>query len=154
MDSADAYVLVSAAERACAIPCRHVIEVMRSLPIETIADMPPFLVGLSIIRGAATPVVDLAALLGAQRSGSSGTARFVSLRLGDRTAALLVDSLLGVRKLDGKTLQAIPPLLRDFAAEVSRAIGTLDERLLFVLDTGRLLPDPIWNALRLGEVHA
>ena len=63
-----------AGDRVCAVPLAHVSEVMRPLPIEPLAGAPPFVPGLAIVRGKATPVVDLTAVLadGAASTGAGG----------------------------------------------------------------------------------
>jgi purine-binding chemotaxis protein CheW len=86
-----------------------VVEVMRPLPLEPVIGLPTFILGLSVIRGAPVPVVDLAALTGDRRG--SGTTRFVTLGLGERRVAVAVEEVLGVRALDVETLQELPPLL-------------------------------------------
>jgi purine-binding chemotaxis protein CheW len=130
-------ILVRAATRLCALPLGHVIETMRLLPIEPVADAPAGVLGLSIIRGAPVPVVDLAALVGA----SEAPTRLILLRVGARTVALAVAELIGVRRLDADRLEATPPLLQLARAELIESIGILDAQLVVVLRAARLLPE-------------
>jgi purine-binding chemotaxis protein CheW len=125
--------------RLCMVPLAHVIETMRPLPIDVVGDMPRFVVGLSVIRGAPVPVVDLSPALGGGEA--SVTSRFVSLRLGDRRVALAVNSVIGVRDIDHAALQEMPPLLAA-GADLIDAIGTLDAQLLVVLRATRILEHP------------
>ena len=75
--------VVMVGARACAFPLHHVAETMRPLPIKAVAGTPGFVRGVSVIRGTATPVVDLKALLeNSENSPSYG--RFVALKLDDR----------------------------------------------------------------------
>lgn len=107
--------------------------------------MPGFVLGLAIIRGAPTPVVDAGALLG--EHGEGQPTRFVVMRVQERRVALAVEAVLGVKRLAGETLQALPPLLRHAADDVVAAIGTLDAQLLTVLGGGYLLPPAVWEQL-------
>ena len=141
--------VVSVQTRVCAIPLTYVVEAMRPLPLESIAGMPPFVRGVSNIRGIPTPVVDLGAILGAPCNAPE---RIVMLRLGDRQVALCVDAILGVRDLDPSTIQELPPLLRGASTDVIEAIGTLDERFLMVLRAGWELPDEVWQALAVRQL--
>src|SRR5207249_3999514 len=100
--------IVAVQSSVCALPLMHVIETMRPRPIEPVACALSFVRGISIIRGAPTPVVDLGALLGTS-DGAPG--RFVTLRLAGRQVALAVDAVVGVREFDALTLQKLPPLL-------------------------------------------
>ena len=134
---------------SCALPLMHVTETMRPLPIESIACALPFVRGISIIRGAPTPVVDLGVLLGTS-DGAPG--RFVTLRLGGRQVALSVNAVEGIRALDALTLQRLPPLLHGVSQEIIEAIGTLDEQMLIVLRSGWQLPESVWQAVAAREV--
>ena len=132
--------------RACAFPLHHVAETMRPLPIEPVSVMPVFVRGVSVIRGAPTPVVDLKALLeNGENSASFG--RFVTLKLGDRQVAFGVDGVVGMRNLDSAQLGELPPMLRDVAANFVEAISTRDTRLLVVLHAARILPEDVWKTL-------
>ncbi len=130
--------------RVCALPLEHVLETMRPLPIEPLSGAPRFVRGLAIIRGSPVPVIDAARLLGAEEAPP---ARFVTLRVGDRRVALAVDEVLGVGAGAEQSLEALPPLLGEVAADVVEAIGTLDAHLLLVLRGGRLVPDRVWETL-------
>ena len=141
--------IVRVQARVCALPLAHVLETMRPLPIEPIAGAPPIVLGVSIVRGVPTPVVDLGSALGTH-GGIPG--RFVTLRLGDRQVALSVDAVLGIRDLDGASIPALPPLLQQASKDLIEAIGTLDARFLMVLRAGWELPDDVWQDLAVGEV--
>jgi purine-binding chemotaxis protein CheW len=135
--------------RVCAVPLEYVVETMRPLPLESIAGMPAFVRGVSIIRGVPTPVVDLGAVLGAPANAFE---RIATLRLGDRQVALAVNAVLGVRDLDLSAIQQLPPLLGGASTDLLEAIGTLDEQFLLVLRAGWELPDGVWLALAAQEL--
>ena len=141
--------IVGVQTRLCALPLVHVMETMRPLPIEPIAGAPPFVLGVSIVRGVPTPVVDLAIVLGA-RGGVPG--RFVTIRLANRQVALSVDAILGIRDLDDEQTQALPPLLQEASKDLIEAIGTLDAHILMVLRAGWELPGEVWQDLAVGQV--
>ncbi len=127
----------------CAVPLEHVAEAMRPLPIEPMRVALSFVRGVSVIRGAAVPVVDLAAILGC---ASGAPSRLVTLRVSDRQVALEVDEVIGVRVLDPATLGDTPPLLSDGSAAY-QAIASLDSALLVLLCAARIMPEEHWRAL-------
>ena len=132
----------------CALPVEHVVETMRPLPVEPLAGAPAFVRGLSIIRGAPVPVVDAASLLG---SPDTQPTRFVMVKAGARRVALAVSDVIGVRALAPEKLQALPPLLREAAADIVTSIGALDDELLLVLRSARLVPDAVWTSAEIGR---
>lgn len=131
------------AGRLCALDLAHVVETMRPLPVEPMLGAPSFVVGLSLIRGIPTPVVDLAAWMGLPISPPT---RFISVVAGARHVALAVTAVTGVRILEASELQTVPPLVREAIADNVQLVGTLDADLLVVLSAARLLPDDAWPA--------
>jgi purine-binding chemotaxis protein CheW len=101
--------------------------------------------GVAVIRGVAVPVVDVGALLGS--SEPPRPTRFITLAIGERTVALAVEGIVGVRILPDDALEDLPPLLRDARLDVVDRIGTLDARLLVVLRTARIVTDAVLSAL-------
>lgn len=129
----------------CALGLEHVAETMRPLPVEPVPDMPAFLLGVAIIRGAVVPVVDVARLLGAP--GDIAVTRFVTVRLGARQVAFAVAGVLGVRTLNAESIARIPLLLHEVDHSSVAAIGSLDAELLLVLQGARIIPESLWQAL-------
>jgi len=130
--------------RLCALPLERVIETLRPLPIEPLNGAPPFVCGVSIIRGEPLPVVDAGLLLG---GGQARATRLVTLRLGARAVALAVDAVLGVRAFEQSALRELPPLLREAAADTVAALGSVDRELLLLLESGRLVPEAVFAAV-------
>ena len=128
----------------CGLPLSRVIETMRPLPLLPFAEAPPWMCGLALIRGEPTPVVDGNRLI----TGPAQTIRrFVTVRVAGRQAALAVEHVRGILRLDADGWQALPPLLQDAGQEVIRAIGRLDGDLMLFLETARLVPDTAWESL-------
>jgi purine-binding chemotaxis protein CheW len=155
----DRFLLCRIGSRIGALALKDVRETMRPLPIETLPGMPPFVLGVAIVRGFPAPIVDAIRLLKPVASPSppmisSPSARFVSLKLGERTAVLAVDAVLDIRPLAAGILADIPPLLREAGAEQMAVIGALDTQLLFVLEAARLVPESIWTAIKAPETSA
>ncbi|CAN7360944.1 chemotaxis protein CheW [Phenylobacterium sp. LjRoot225] len=135
--------------RICAWPAAQVREVMRRLPTERAPSAPPFVCGLSIVRGGPVPVIDVALLLG---EAASDLGYFVTVSCGDRVAALAVDGVMGVRRLPPAALHALPPLLDGADHAFVSQIGALDDQLLFVLDSARIVSDDVWTACSSEQV--
>ncbi len=136
--------------RICAVPLAHVIETMRALPIEAVSGVPSFVLGAAIIRGIPTPVVDLAAILGA--SSQHKGERFVMVRAGNRQVALVVSAVLGIRDLNALATQELPPLLAEASQDIVEKVGTLDEQFFQVLREGWTVQDEVWRALTAQEM--
>src|ERR1700722_7315193 len=132
-----------------ALPVSSVIETMRPLPIDPMSGVPPFVLGLSVIRGTGVPVVELATVLGVDSAGPA--TRFVALKVGDRPVALTVDSVVGLHELDAAQLDELPSLLGTANADLVETIGVLDSQLLLLLRAGRLLPPEVWEKVPVDQ---
>ncbi len=158
-EESDRFLLCRIGSRIGALALKDVRETMRPLRIEPLPGMPPFVLGAAIVRGFPAPVVDAGRLLKPLASPSppvisSPSARFVSLKLGERTAVLAVDAVLDIRPLAAGMAADIPPLMRETGAEQMAVIGALDAQLLFVLEAARLVPEPVWSAIKASEASA
>lgn len=137
-------VLVRTRALACALPAAAVVETMRPLPVQPLAGQPAFVRGIAVIRGAPTPVVDLAALVSG--GDAAPAARFVTVRVGDRRVALAVETVLGLTRLAPSVEAGLGPLLGYVSEAAVTALGALDSSLLVVLDTTRVVPEEVWRA--------
>jgi purine-binding chemotaxis protein CheW len=122
-----------------------VAETMRPLAIEPVAAMPPFLLGVSVIRGAPVPIVDTANLLGS--TTPARPRRIVTLKIGERLVGLAVDSVLGVHVIPVASLNEVPPLLQRVGDDSVSAITRLDAELVLVLESARIVPESVWAAI-------
>jgi purine-binding chemotaxis protein CheW len=120
---------------SCALPAEHVVETMRMLPIVPVDNMPAFTRGVALIRGASVPVIDLALLLGRPAAAPS---RLITVQAGGRTAALAVDDVRGLSRLDRERFEERPSVLSEGATPFVRALAATDQALHLVLDAARL----------------
>jgi purine-binding chemotaxis protein CheW len=145
------YLLCKIGVRSCAVPLVHVSELMRPLPIEPLADMPPFVMGVAIIRARPVPVLDAGRLVGAPCLNPT---RFVTIKTGERLSALAVDAVLGVRALPPGSIAAAPGLLGETNAALVTAMGALDGELLLVLEAARFVPESVWGGVEAAQAQA
>lgn len=134
--------------KLCALPLGRLLETMRPLAIEPLAQTADFVSGVAVIRGRPTPVLDARKLLGSPSDVPPG--RYVTLDLGEggaRVAALAVDAVVGVREVPDALAGELPTLLGDARSSVVGAVTTLDRELLLVLEQARLVPPELWQHL-------
>jgi purine-binding chemotaxis protein CheW len=147
---ADWVLVCTVGSQRCAIPLRSVAETMRPLPVDRIRGAPPFVIGLSMIRGAPVPVLDAGLLVfGVDCAADAG--RFVTLDLNGRQVGLAVTSVVGIRLLPAQA-SSLPPLLGGEAASRIEAVARLDSELHVVLNEAHLLPESVWAELEASPV--
>jgi purine-binding chemotaxis protein CheW len=129
------------AGHAYAVPIADVIETMRALPLKYIAGAADSVLGMSIIRGIATPVIDAGRLFGERPTAAE---RLITLRVGSRVVALAVDEVVGVRSIEAG--QAPAPVLGAGSRSLEQ-IAMLDGELLLVLQRSVVISDELLATL-------
>lgn len=138
-----------------AIPVEHVGETLPPLPVTQLADVPPYVLGVAILRGNATPIVDLNRLLTPATAQSAGAPRrFVSVHVGPRTLGLAVEEVIGVRALPEAVLAEVPPLVHAIDSAYLSSMGALDAGIVLLLEASRLLPESTWATLAAAGAAA
>ncbi len=140
-----AWVLLRCRGHGCAVPVEHAIETMRALPRTTVSGVPPWLLGISIVRGSPCPVVDLGCLLDGGRP--TAPPRYLVVRAGAQRIALAVDAVTGVRHLDDSRLARLPALLQPAREHGLDGVTVVDGELLEVLESSRILPPDLFVLL-------
>jgi chemotaxis signal transduction protein len=135
--------IVSAAQQLYALPLVLVTETMRPLPVKNLGPSIEGVAGISRIRGAAVPVIDLAALVSRT---SSEPSRFVSMKVDSRVFALAVDSVLGIHELDQGQAKDLPMLMQNNPSV--RATAELHRELLFYIEPIHLVPEALWQQMK------
>jgi purine-binding chemotaxis protein CheW len=133
---------------ACALPIDGVVETMRPLPVTRVDRAPRTVLGVALVRGVPTPVVDASRLLGV--AGDVPPGRFLTLAVNGRQVSLAVTSVSGVRALGARSFSAMPPLLAKADGDAVAAIGALDQDLMMLLGGARIVPDDVFAALPSG----
>ena len=150
MENGD-FLLCRIGTRIGALAIHDVQETLRPLPVESLPGAPPFVLGVAILRGIPTAVIDVQRMLGCTHSTIG---RFVALRLGARSVALAVEAVLDVRSLPLQMLSQVPRLLGDASATLISALGSLDAELLMVLEASRVVPDAVWATMDAERLSA
>src|ERR1700761_7125790 len=127
-----------------ALPLTDVRETLRPLPVAPIEAAPAFVMGMSVIRGQASVVIDGSRLLsrdGGANFAPSAASRFIALRIPERPVALAVDATLGIREFNPAALEALPPLVGAAEHGPIEQLARLDGQLWMLLGAARLVDD-------------
>ncbi|WP_433292306.1 chemotaxis protein CheW [Actinoplanes sp. CA-030573] len=145
----------------CALRLDEVIETMRPLEIQPLAGTPAFVLGISVLRGVPTPVIDVARLLGGSgpsggngpssgngASGGNGAKprRYIAVRTERGAVALAVGPVIGIRNVDASATGGHPALLGTRSSRLVAGVGTVGSEPLLLLQSMRAVPDEVWEA--------
>ena len=107
--------------------------------VTTIANAPAFIKGVINLRGTIVPIVDLRIKFNVGVAEYTPFTVVIILNVGSRVVGIVVDSVSDVTLLRSDQISATP----EFAATVDTkyivGLGTLDERMLIVIDIEKLM---------------
>ena len=104
-----------------------------------IANAPDFIKGVINLRGMIVPIVDMRLKLKLAQASYDPFTVVIVLNVGARVVGMVVDAVSDVITLAPEQLRPVPELDAGPAAEHLLAIGTVDDRMLILVDIAKLL---------------
>lgn len=121
----------------------RVQEVIRAQETTPVPLVPSVIHGLMNLRGAIVTTVDLRLRLDLPVRENIEDSINVVIRTDDSIVSLLVDEVEDVLEMDDSDMEPLPNTLQGVSRDLIRGVYKLDERLLLVLDTDRILDIPV-----------
>ena len=117
-------------------------EIVNPLPTVELPSAPAWVVGVADYRDEVVPVIDLRARFGLAKTIISARTKWIVVRRGDVSFALVVDAVTEVFR-SGEVKQA-PPLQEGADVRALEGVTSHEGDMVFILDIGRLseLVDP------------
>jgi purine-binding chemotaxis protein CheW len=138
-DEERVFVTLTVADQLCGVPVLGVRDILGEHKITRIPLAPPEIAGSLNLRGRIVTAVDLRRRLRLPEPAANEPRMSVVAEQGGELYALLVDQVSEVMSLKASAFERNPPTLPQAWAEFSTGIYRLDNRLLVVLDVGKLL---------------
>lgn len=107
--------------------------------VTRIAQAPDFIKGVINLRGVIVPIIDLRIKFGVGAPAYDQFTVVIILNLGGRVVGAVVDSVSDVITLPAEQVKAAPRMGAAMDTEYVTGVGTLDGRMLTLLDMKRLM---------------
>ena len=114
----------------------------------TIANAAADLKGVVNLRGVIVPIIDLRLKLGLPEARYDHLTVVIVLNIGQRVVGVVVDGVSDVLTLEREQLRPVPALDMDVDRDHLLAIGSVDDRMLILLDIEKLLAPSLVQPLR------
>lgn len=116
-------------------------EITKVGDITHIPEGPPFIQGVTNLRGQIIAVIDLAKQFGlASREELPDSARIVVTEVNGQTVGMVVDEVPGVLNLPGENIEPTPEVIQTkIKRDYIKGVGKIDKRLIVILDLGKIL---------------
>lgn len=104
-----------------------------------IANAPDFIKGVVNLRGVIVPIVDMRIKFNLANITYDASTVVIVLNLGTKTVGMVVDSVSDVTNLTAEQIRPAPELSGALSAEYLTGLGTINERMLILVDIVRLM---------------
>ena len=133
------YVIFSLGREEYAVEILSVQEIIRPTEITRVPKAPPFVKGVSNLRGSIIPIIDSHTRLGLSEGiQKAETNRVIICRNEDTPIGLTVDYVSEVLSLSADNIE-IPQVMNHLDKHFIKGIGKVDDRLLIILDLKNVL---------------
>ncbi|GAB3736052.1 chemotaxis protein CheW [Luteimonas pelagia] len=116
-------------------------------------DAPDYIRGVVNLRGTIVPVVDMRLKFRLAEAACGPTTVMIVLHVGGRVVGMVVDSVSDVVRLDAAQVREVPELGAAIDRQFLTGIGTLDERMLILLDIERLMGSAEMGLVAAATAH-
>lgn len=126
------------------IPILNVREIINMPSITRMPQSPYYIEGITNIRGSVIPIVNLKSLLGVNgyshpvQNGENGN-KVVVVSSGNIIFGMLVDGITGVVNINESDVEFPEKLMGENAGQI-KGVAKLEDRLIILLDTRKLIP--------------
>ena len=117
----------------------HVQRILRHQAPAPLPKAPAFLEGVLQVQGAVVPVIDLRKRFELRDAPLREETRTVIVEVDGQTLGVVVDAVLEVRRIPAEAVTPPPPIVRGLSAEYVQGIITVGQRMIILVQTGRLL---------------
>ncbi|SAI38861.1 chemotaxis protein CheW [Bordetella ansorpii] len=107
--------------------------------VTRIANVPPFIKGVTNLRGIIVPIVDLRIKFNLGRVEYNEQTVVIILNLDRRVVGIVVDGVSDVLMLNAGQIRPAPEFGATLSTEYLTGLGTVDERMLILVDIERLM---------------
>lgn len=115
---------------------------------------PQFMEGVINLRGQLIPIIDLRARFGMPREEHTKNTRIVVTEIGTKRVGMVVDSVSEVLRLPVDQVEPAPEMLTGVDTEYIRGVGKIEDRLIILLDLGRIISGAEKHELEASDAEA
>ncbi|NIY48679.1 chemotaxis protein CheW [Cedecea colo] len=107
--------------------------------VTRIANTPDFILGVTNLRGVIVPIVDLRVKFDLQVTEFNANTVIIILNFADRVVGVIVDGVSDVISMNNGQIRPAPDFSVTLSTEYLLGLGTIDERMLILVDIEKLL---------------
>ena len=114
-------------------------EIIRMQSVTRVPGAPPFVEGIINLRGQVIPVVDLRKKLALDVSDQTADSRIVWVTINEQDVGVIVDAVTEVLRIPVASIEPPSSMVSNVDSDYLRGIAKLEDRLIILLDLGKVL---------------
>jgi purine-binding chemotaxis protein CheW len=130
----------------------NVNEIIRLQKITPVPKAPPFVEGVTNLRGRVIPVIDLRARFGIAPKMDGHMARIIVVEQGERLLGMIVDAVDEVLTVPEDAIEPVDEMVVSVDSQFLSGIVRLEDRLIILLDQEQVLSAGEFSALQTMKV--
>lgn len=113
--------------------------IIKMQAITRLPHAPAFVEGVTNLRGAVVPVIDLRRRFGLAAEAATKNTRIVVVYMDQTKIGMIVDGVSEVLRVSDESIEPPPPMVTTVDSAFIKGIAKLEDRLVIVLDLSRVL---------------
>ena len=118
-----------------------------------IANAPAFLKGVVNLRGVIVPIVDMRLKFNLDSARYDSFTVVIVLNIAHRVVGMVVDAVSDVITLTPEQLRPVPEFSSSIASDHLLAVGSIDERMLILIDIDKLMTSAEMGLVDVASLH-
>ena len=132
-------VVFSLAGESYGISIAAVESIIKMQSITQLPQAPIYVKGVTNLRGAVLPVIDLRIRFGLAMQEVSRQTRIIIVTMGTLKVGVVVDGVSEVLRVQDESIEGMPPMVSSVNSAFLKGIVRLDDRLIILLELGKVL---------------
>jgi len=113
--------------------------IIKMQAITQLPHTPPYVKGVTNLRGSVLPVIDLRKRFGLDGREDSKQTRIMIVTLGNIKAGIIVDGVSEVLRISDETIEPLPSMINSVDSAFLKGIVRQETRLIILLELNRVL---------------
>jgi purine-binding chemotaxis protein CheW len=113
--------------------------IIKMQAITQLPHTPPYVKGVTNLRGSVLPVLDLRIRFALEAQEDTRQTRIMIVTMGSIKAGIIVDGVSEVLRVSEESIEPLPPMLNSVDSAFLKGIARLESRLIILLDLSRVL---------------
>ena len=122
-------------------PIEQVHEITRPGNTVKLPGTPPFVEGITNLRGEVIPIVDFKKRFGLGSTVANDTTRVIVVNMGSKKCGVIVDDVLEIVPVPPESLEEAPAVAGGVGSRFIIGVGKVGERLIIALDVVKVLSE-------------